>query len=467
MKKEALILLSLLISINISAQEEGGTVKKSLMDDANKVAEEMKPADEAAPAEGAEATEQTAEEKAVEEAAEAGAEEAATGKESLEVKADEAMADKAEELATQDPSTKAAKEAADGVAVGAAGTDVIGEAAVRPDDWVHAKTLSVGFSGSYTNNNNLLVGATPGSFMQAGGIINGGWGMLKGGHEIMNEISWAEGIFYSPALGSLSDGNFQKATDNLSLTSTYKYHFEDIDWIGPYAKLNIATQVFNNWYLDGVKSNLDFETGEFDASGNPIEDIRSLEAQKKQKISSAFEPTTLQLDFGAFLQPKQYPPKLNYFFNLGLSQRSQFAQDGHIVTGVEAGTLADGSAGNLVSLTKLYDYNSFGLNGQANFNGAYQKNILWGLNVGAYYPLAIYGSNDPAAENAEGIDVLHMNVAGKISFMVGEYLSVDFVQRFIRDPFVTREWETSGESSFSNDWQAQSAILLSAGFNLL
>ncbi len=376
---------------------------------------------------------------------------------------------------------KAARESAEGMAVGPQETKIIDEdeANFRPTEWVRGESLSLGLAGSYTYNNALFVGAQPGSFLQLGGILEGAMNFRKGGHDIDNYLSFQQGILYSPAMGDFADGDFQKSQDKLVLGTEYRYFLEGVNWFAPYARGEISAQVFPNWFINGVNSDLYQQTDSLNSAGDQYTfEQKAVAAQTKENLTGWFEPIIAEAGVGASFQPKQHRPYFLSHFRLGAKGQSIIGNGGFVqvanpATAITlndtAATQVTPSAANEFTFNRVRSVNSFGIDGELVANGAFDKRVLWGAKVGAYYPVMIWGSDDVLTPNGVAsnvLDVLHVNVDTKVSFKLAEWLSLDWVNRFIRQPFITGEWKAN-PNDFTNDWQIQSSVLLSMGFNLI
>ena len=108
-----------------------------------------------------------------------------------------------------------------------------------PQGW--AFKLTVGGTGSYGYSSNV-VGTIDGSTVQLGLLVSGAENLTWGQSSWENDLKINEAETRTPQMSA-----FVKSADELALASTYLYHVPGLDWVGPYGRAAMTTQVFSSY----------------------------------------------------------------------------------------------------------------------------------------------------------------------------------------------------------------------------
>lgn len=310
------------------------------------------------------------------------------------------------------------------------------------DGWKYE--LNLGFNGGF-NQNASVVGQPDGSTWQIGGVLNGRAELYKGNHEWHNRISIAHQQTQTPAI----DG-FVKTNDNLELGSMWLYKLKSLPWLGPFARARMQTQIFAGHLVFGEDTELEF----LDPKGTPIDAlnpdltaddrrVRQLAAQERIKITNAFEPLTLRQSVGAFARAVEQPT-VKITFTTGLGAQEVFVQgDGGFA-------VSDDDSSPELEVTRLQDSVQLGVEVGMEANGTIGKQVTWSLLIDTMQPFYTDVETD-----LEGIDLLNVELTGKIGVKLTKWVSLDYMLLAKRIPLVL------------DDWQVQNNVLLSTAFNLL
>lgn len=315
------------------------------------------------------------------------------------------------------------------------------------DGWKYE--LNLGFNGGFTQNSSV-VGQDDGSTWQIGAVLNGRAELYKGNHEWHNQLSLAHQQTRTPAIDA-----FVKTNDNFELSSMWLYKLKSLPWLGPFARARLQTQLFAGHLVFGEDTEVEF----LDPQGNPIsglhpntiDDPERMEtrqvllqpAQKELKITSAFEPLSLRQSVGAFARALDRTD-LKITFTTGMGAQEVFVRgDGGFAVKNDDKTPE-------LEVIRLQDSIQLGLEVGMEANGTIGQQVTWSLVLDTMQPFY----ND-ADTDLEGIDLLNVEVTGKIGVKLAKWVSLDYVLTARKIPLILDEW------------QVQNNVLLSTAFNLL
>ncbi len=292
------------------------------------------------------------------------------------------------------------------------------------------KKLTVGGTGT-TQSTSSWVGAVDGTTIQIGVLVTGETSLVRSRHEWKNELKLQHAQTRTPLLDS-----FVKSSDNLEFQSTWMYHPVSIDWLGPFARVRLQTQIFS-----GYDVRTDAGTVERTALGGAVT-TEPTTAQQRVVTTSPFEPALLKETAGAFANPIE-GKFLNLTAVVGVGAQSLFAQDGWAVTGYDKDN-------HVTKLKQLETAHEVGAEVEVKAGGELSDTVKWSAKAGWFMP-----AYSTSSSKQSGIDALNTDLTAGISVKLAKWASLDYVVNLKRIPLVL------------DDWQLQHGMLLTAGFNIL
>lgn len=275
-----------------------------------------------------------------------------------------------------------------------------------------------------------VVGQTDGTTVTIGAQLSGGVTYRDDVHEWRNGLKINEVFTRSPALHA-----FAKTSDIFAIDSIYLYHFRSAPWIGPYARLQFDTALFQGFDKRAVETTYAIKR----LSGATDDRVG-----KTLRLSDPFQPARLQESLGVFAQ---YTPLKNtrFEFRAGFGARQTFAK----------GALAinDNSTTAAVEVLELDDVHqggpAFGIEAESlHYEG---KIRLYGL-FEAMMPV-ISSVDDPEGRSAA--ELTNLLFEAGLSFKMVSWASLNYALRALKEPQVF------------DQFQVQNTLLLNFGWNIL
>lgn len=292
-------------------------------------------------------------------------------------------------------------------------------------------TARVGASGLLLHNHQV-VGQLDGFTLNVGLVLGGALNYVRGNHEWQNTASYDLSFSKTPAIETLL-----KSADNLEARSLYLYRIPGLEWLGPFVRVRGYTQVFPGYAVPAD----DVTVRRIQRDGN--ENVFRAPAQLPIDLTTWFEPIVLAESAGMFLRPLD-ETWLSLDAKAGLGAQHVFAfGDGYVV--------ADDAATPELEIKQLENVQSAGVELEVEAKGSlFLEGLSYGLTTTLYYPLIVSVDTDIGP-----LEIVHLDVAGNLSYKLTDWLSADYVLRVRRAPFVL------------NDFQVQNSVLLTLGFNVL
>lgn len=280
--------------------------------------------------------------------------------------------------------------------------------------------LTPGASVSLSDNRSVI-GQPEGLTMTVGVTVNAGAFMREGVHEWRSTLGLTELFTHTPELGE-----FIKTTDLLKIESVYLYHL--IDWLGPFAKLNIDTVL-----LEG-----------FDVrSGTVVWNLPdgTQRAGQHLRLTDGFEPLTLKETAGFFAKPVEGD-------ELSLESRLGF---GGVHVFADGLAIADDDATPEIDVVALDGYSQAGgVLDVTLWGNLYDKKLVYKVSAEVMMPFV----NDlKEGDDRNVLDLTNVELTASLTFKVFEWLSVDYVFRALRQP------------QLLDEWQIQNNLLLTASYS--
>lgn len=322
---------------------------------------------------------------------------------------------------------------------------VMAEAEKKPEDGWKAKA-KVGATFAM-NHNDSVVGTEDGLTLQLGIVLNGQLNYREGQHAWDNELSLQETQTQTPQLPV-----FVKSLDQLDLTSTYTYRFQNPGWLGLFAKALFNTQIFNGDVVaTAPNTQVRQANATFDAANPAVADTTAVETLANigdaRQITSPFEPFNMRQSVGLFAEPIT-EPMFNLSAKLGVG-----AQE--ILTGGNANVLVTtfDDAGNTIAVIRSLESAvvEIGAEAQVDVKGDLIEKVLsYYASVNVFYP-----PFSTSEVERDFVESLNLRLKAGASLKVTKAISVDYVLTILRIPATTE------------DFQIQNGLLISAGFDLI
>lgn len=300
------------------------------------------------------------------------------------------------------------------------------------------RALSVGASALGLFNYQA-VGQQDGFGLQVGALADGKLVLGYFGHEWTSAFRLQEVFTAVPNPGGfLSAPLLGKTGDELVGSSEYRFKAAIFPWAGPFVQARAQTRIFPSWVLKpeatrAVRTNVDGTvTSEVIGKNLPL------------YITGWFEPLILEETAGAFVEPPSFDPWVKTGFKAAAAAQHVIGYGGYVLT--------DDAATPTLEMTQIPITNSVGVQGEARASGLVLERLGWGVAAVIYYPILALG---PTVGDVTLLERTHVDLEATLSIKLAEWLSLDGVTRLRRQPFVL------------NDWQFQTQVLLTAGFQLL
>jgi len=278
--------------------------------------------------------------------------------------------------------------------------------------------LKPGASVSLSDNRSVI-GQPEGLTMTLGASLEGRAALRSGPHEWRSTLGITELFSHTPQLDE-----FVKTTDIFKFESIYLFHL--IDWLGPFAKLNIDTFLFEGF--DVRSEAVTWLTPDGPFSGYHL------------RLTDGFEPLTLKETAGFFAKPLE-DKKLNVEGRLGFGGVHVFA---------DGWSLKDDGATPGIEVIEIKSYNQAGGVIEATTWGSlYATKISYKLGAEVMVPF-IYDLDE--GDDRGIVDLINVEFMATLTFKVFDWLSVDYTLRILRQP------------QLLDDWQIQNNLLLTASY---
>ena len=297
----------------------------------------------------------------------------------------------------------------------------------RKDGWT--PKLSIGSTAAY-GHSSKVVGALDGHTVQIGILLDGEANLVKGQHDWENSLA----IRHTQTQTPLMD-RFIKSADSLDVVSTYMYRLEAIDWLGPYGRLKLNTQLFA-----GYEGRTD-DTAVVRTASDGISTPDTVAAEANIDLTGPFEPMLLTETAGIFANPiekKVFTLKAK----LGAGAQEVVTNGGY--------KLADDDATPELELVQLEDSTQAGAEAELELSGEVSTNVTWKAKANFFLPFVTTGD-----DKYTGFDGLNSDLAAGVSVKLAKWASLDYSLSAKKIPTILDEW------------QVANGLMLSASFNLL
>ncbi|MEY3012527.1 MAG: hypothetical protein RIT45_1262 [Pseudomonadota bacterium] len=298
----------------------------------------------------------------------------------------------------------------------------------RKDGWT--KKLGLGANGSATSSSSV-VGAVDGTTYQIGVLLDGEFNLVSGRHDWQNSLKVQHAQTRTPAVAA-----WLKSADNFELQSTWLYRLEAIDWVGPFARARLQTQL---WRGETVRAG---ETIVERTPAGGTATSTTVAAETSIDLTSAFEPVIVAETAGFFANPFE-GKSLTLHAKLGAGGQHIFSQGGYAMTAFDDAT-------NTLKLAEIETTHQVGGELELEAKGEVNANVKWMARTRLFYPFVT-----KSEQALTGVDAMTTELQGGLSVKLAKWASLDYVVNVKRIPLVV------------DVWQVQHGLLLTTGFNLL
>lgn len=298
----------------------------------------------------------------------------------------------------------------------------------RKDGW--AKKLSLGANGSATSSSNV-VGTIDGTTYQIGVLLDGEFNMAKGQHDWNNSLKIQHAQTRTPAVDA-----WLKSADNFELQSTWLYRLAAIDWVGPFARARLQTQLWRGETLRASEVNVE---------RTPVGGTATTEkfaGEEPVALTGAFEPVLINETVGVFANPFE-GKALTVHAKLGAGGQHVFSRGGYALTAYD-------EASNTLKLAEIETTHQAGGEFEVEAKGELNANVKWTARTRLFFPFVT-----KSEQTLSGVDAMTTEAQAGLSVKLAKWASLDYVLNVRRIPLVL------------DAWQVQHGLLLTTGFNLL
>jgi hypothetical protein len=290
----------------------------------------------------------------------------------------------------------------------------------KPQGWT--PKLKVGSTVSY-GHSRKVVGSPDGSTFQLGALIEAAAEWRRGQHGWVNTLAINEAQSKTPLLD-----DFVKTIDTIEFKSLYLYHLASRPWLGPFARFRLQSSLLPSDFINVGAAPVTTSTGV------------TLDPQESTQLTGSFEPLLLRESVGAFAIASD-TEKLKLSFKLGPGAQETIVRDGFVLTD-DGGTPA-------VELTPLADVTEIGVELETEGSGKLGEHVSWSLLINLLQPF--FADPDPADKS--GVDLLQIDVQGKLSIKLAAWASLDYILLVKRIPLVLDEVQITNGLLFAASFE--------------
>jgi hypothetical protein len=268
--------------------------------------------------------------------------------------------------------------------------------------------------------NSSVVGQVDGFSMLVGFNVTGGLDYLYDAHELRNTFSITENFARTPVMDE-----FLKTNDVFQIESIYNYFF--LDWLGPYARLEITTNLLPT--EDIQADPVDYVINRADGSTETI-NARRLE------LNGSFKPLTFNQSVGISADPVR-DKAFSLALRLGGGARETFAA-GALV-------LADNAATPEREFKELQNVYQAGAEAFLGIRGSLEGGRL-NYEAGTSILLPFL-NNDP--QNRSATELMRVAAKAQLNISVFTWMSITYSFVAINDPQLIEAWQVQNNLLFN------------------
>jgi hypothetical protein len=276
--------------------------------------------------------------------------------------------------------------------------------------------------------NSSVVGQVDGFSMLFGFNVTGGLDYLYDRHELRNTFSLSENFARTPALDE-----FLKTNDVLEVESLYNYFL--FDWLGPYARLDVKTNVLKT---EDVRAEaVDYQINRVDGTT----EVRT--GQTRMELNGGFKPVSLSQSIGISADPLR-DKALAVSLRVGGGARETLAK-GALVLDDNADTAT------ILEFKELDNVYQAGAEGFLGLRGSMEGGRL-SYEAGGSILFPFLNNDD---QNRSASELMRIATKAQVNISVFTWMSINYSFSAINDP------------QLIDAWQVQNNLLLTVQYTLI
>jgi hypothetical protein len=290
-------------------------------------------------------------------------------------------------------------------------SEQVAKADLKLEGW--SSYLALGFNGTLVQNQNVL-GKDEGQTTTLGLKLDGELNHKAEQSMLLNSLSLMNAHSRTPVLGE-----YVKSEDKLRIESLYKHLFSRESSLGAFARVQLDTAVFPG-YDTRAETNT-YVISRLDAT-------TETQQSDRLRLTDPFRPFKLSESVGAFAN--LYTSELfSADVKAGLGFRQVYVK-GQLA-------LADDDKTPEIEVQELDNYRKAGYEIGSDMGGkTADKRIAYKLSANVLFPFA---ESPDSSEDDSMFDKRIIDVNGKVSVYLTEWVSLDYVLMALRDPNLTKE----------------------------
>ncbi|MEO0335195.1 MAG: hypothetical protein AAF202_02305 [Pseudomonadota bacterium] len=291
------------------------------------------------------------------------------------------------------------------------------------DGW-HAK-LNLGANISFGSSSNVI-GQPDGDSRTFGANLDSSVIYKKGQNEWQNTLKYIGATSATPAIP-----RYVKSNDELNFSSLYLYSLEDMEWLGPYVRVQARTAAFRGEDIRPEETN-------YEISDSQGEVKSTKQGLTTFQLTEAFKPLTVQESVGAFFRLVN-EKKIKVKTRLGLGAQQ--------VDGSGQLTLADKSeTADVVEVRELATYQQMGVEGGLQVDGKIDEKSSYSLTFDFLTPV---GADLPEGDDRDDLELTNMDLKIKLTSKVYEWVSFNYEFNLREQPQLLDETQITHLMSMS------------------
>lgn len=285
------------------------------------------------------------------------------------------------------------------------------------------------------NYNKDVDGVTDGTAFTFGVYIKGALDAVYKNFEWQNKLEIEHQQTKTPSIDE-----FIKSADKFDFQTLALFRIPKAEWVGPFARFRLQTSLFPGHYISDEDTTVRFYKSDtkIDEKSDEkfVRDPQQVLSQQSIKLSSAGEPLVLSESAGFFFNPYSHE-MLTVNIKVGAAGQHLIADGGYV-------SFDDDDDDAYYDVRQLVDTNSVGVEGEIELTGVFVNYVNWSLSGNIYYPCATDEDH-----GLDGADLIHSDIAAKISVKLASWASLDYTLTAKLAPFVTEKWQITNTLLFN------------------
>ena len=291
------------------------------------------------------------------------------------------------------------------------------------DGW-HPK-LNLGANLSFGSSSNVI-GQPDGDSKTFGANLEGSLIYKNGQNEWQNSLKYIGATTATPAIP-----RYVKSNDELNFSSLYLYSLKDLDWLGPYFRVQARTAAFRGEDIRPEPKNY-----EISSNDGTVKSTKT--GLTTFQLTEAFKPLTVQESAGAFFRILN-EPKLKLKTRLGLGAQ-QVDASGQLTLADKADTV------DVIEVRELPSYQQMGVEGGFILEGKIDEKSTYLLTFDFLTPV---GAELKEGDDRDELELTNMDLKFKLTSKVYEWVSFNYEFNLREQPQLLDETQITHLMSMS------------------